>query len=117
MIRASIIGGSGYVGGQLLPLLLFHPAVEVAPVTFAPARPRPSRAAAPGARRGPPPPAGGCGGGVKGSPAGGGGRGRRSPPPPGAPGGGPPLPPARPPPHRRDRPGDRAPARPSIDHQ
>src|SRR5262245_61195412 len=33
MIRASIIGGSGYVGGELLRLLLFHPAVEVAQVT------------------------------------------------------------------------------------
>ncbi|MFL5803680.1 MAG: N-acetyl-gamma-glutamyl-phosphate reductase [Roseiflexaceae bacterium] len=33
MIRASIIGGSGYVGGELLRLLLFHPAVEVVQVT------------------------------------------------------------------------------------
>jgi LysW-gamma-L-alpha-aminoadipyl-6-phosphate/LysW-L-glutamyl-5-phosphate reductase len=32
-IRASIIGGSGYVGGELLRLLLFHPLVEVAQVT------------------------------------------------------------------------------------
>ena len=30
VIRVSIIGGSGYVGGELLRLLLFHPAVEVA---------------------------------------------------------------------------------------
>ncbi|HEX5691074.1 MAG TPA: N-acetyl-gamma-glutamyl-phosphate reductase [Roseiflexaceae bacterium] len=33
MIRASIIGGSGYVGGELLRLLLLHPNVEVAQVT------------------------------------------------------------------------------------
>src|SRR6185503_17054016 len=33
MLRVSIIGGSGYVGGELLRLLLFHPAVEVAHVT------------------------------------------------------------------------------------
>ncbi len=33
MIRVSIIGGSGYVGGELLRLLLLHPAVEVAQVT------------------------------------------------------------------------------------
>ncbi len=33
MVRVSIIGGSGYVGGELLRLLLFHPAVEVAQVT------------------------------------------------------------------------------------
>ena len=29
MIRASIIGGSGYTGGELLRLLLAHPEVEV----------------------------------------------------------------------------------------
>ena len=29
MIRASIVGGSGYVGGELLRLLLFHPSVSV----------------------------------------------------------------------------------------
>lgn len=33
MIRVSIIGGSGYVGGELLRLLLFHPQVELAQVT------------------------------------------------------------------------------------
>ncbi len=32
-IRASIVGASGYVGGELLRLLLFHPHVEVAQVT------------------------------------------------------------------------------------
>jgi len=32
-IRASIVGASGYVGGELLRLLLFHPNVEVAQVT------------------------------------------------------------------------------------
>lgn len=32
-LRASIIGGSGYTGGELLRLLLDHPAVEVAQVT------------------------------------------------------------------------------------
>ena len=33
MIRASIIGGSGYTGGELLRLLLGHPQVELAQVT------------------------------------------------------------------------------------
>lgn len=33
MIKASIIGGSGYVGGELLRLLLFHPKVKVVAVT------------------------------------------------------------------------------------
>lgn len=33
MIRASIVGGSGYAGGELLRLLLDHPEVEVAQVT------------------------------------------------------------------------------------
>lgn len=33
MIRASIIGGSGYAGGELLRLLLDHPEVEVAQAT------------------------------------------------------------------------------------
>ena len=33
MIRASILGGSGYGGGELLRLLLGHPEVEVAQVT------------------------------------------------------------------------------------
>jgi LysW-gamma-L-alpha-aminoadipyl-6-phosphate/LysW-L-glutamyl-5-phosphate reductase len=33
VVRVSIIGGSGYVGGELLRLLVFHPAVEVAQVT------------------------------------------------------------------------------------
>ena len=33
MIRASIVGGSGYAGGELLRLLLEHPSVEVAQVT------------------------------------------------------------------------------------
>jgi LysW-gamma-L-alpha-aminoadipyl-6-phosphate/LysW-L-glutamyl-5-phosphate reductase len=33
MITASIIGGSGYVGGELLRLLLDHPSVDVAQVT------------------------------------------------------------------------------------
>jgi N-acetyl-gamma-glutamyl-phosphate/LysW-gamma-L-alpha-aminoadipyl-6-phosphate reductase len=33
MIRAGIVGGSGYTGGELLRLLLAHPEVEVAQVT------------------------------------------------------------------------------------
>lgn len=33
MIRASIVGASGYAGGELLRLLLFHPEVEVAQIT------------------------------------------------------------------------------------
>ncbi len=33
MVKASIVGGSGYVGGELLRLLLGHPVVEVAQVT------------------------------------------------------------------------------------
>jgi N-acetyl-gamma-glutamyl-phosphate/LysW-gamma-L-alpha-aminoadipyl-6-phosphate reductase len=33
MLRISIVGGSGYVGGELLRLLLFHPRVQVAQVT------------------------------------------------------------------------------------
>jgi LysW-gamma-L-alpha-aminoadipyl-6-phosphate/LysW-L-glutamyl-5-phosphate reductase len=33
VIRACIIGGSGYTGGELLRLLLFHPQVEVTQVT------------------------------------------------------------------------------------
>jgi N-acetyl-gamma-glutamyl-phosphate/LysW-gamma-L-alpha-aminoadipyl-6-phosphate reductase len=33
MLRVSIVGGSGYVGGELLRLLLFHPHVQVAQVT------------------------------------------------------------------------------------
>ena len=33
MIKAVIIGGSGYVGGEPLRLLLFHPEVEVIGVT------------------------------------------------------------------------------------
>lgn len=33
MIRAGIIGGSGYTGGELLRLLLFHPHVEVTQIT------------------------------------------------------------------------------------
>lgn len=33
MIRASIVGGSGYAGGELLRLLLGHPQVEVGQVT------------------------------------------------------------------------------------
>lgn len=33
MLRVAIVGGSGYVGGELLRLLLFHPEVEVAQVT------------------------------------------------------------------------------------
>jgi LysW-gamma-L-alpha-aminoadipyl-6-phosphate/LysW-L-glutamyl-5-phosphate reductase len=33
MLKVSIIGGSGYVGGELLRLLLFHPEVQVAQVT------------------------------------------------------------------------------------
>lgn len=31
--KAAIIGGSGYVGGELLRLLLFHPSVEVTQIT------------------------------------------------------------------------------------
>lgn len=33
MIRAGIVGGSGYTGGELLRLLHFHPAVEVTQIT------------------------------------------------------------------------------------
>ncbi|MBZ0277180.1 MAG: N-acetyl-gamma-glutamyl-phosphate reductase, partial [Anaerolineae bacterium] len=33
MIRAAIVGGSGYTGGELLRLLHFHPQVEVAQIT------------------------------------------------------------------------------------
>lgn len=33
MIKAAIVGGSGYSGGELLRLLLFHPQVEVTQVT------------------------------------------------------------------------------------
>ena len=33
MIRVSIVGGSGYTGGELLRLLLMHPHVEVVQVT------------------------------------------------------------------------------------
>ena len=33
MIRVSIVGGSGYTGGELLRLFLFHPHVEIAQVT------------------------------------------------------------------------------------
>lgn len=33
MVKVGIIGGSGYVGGELLRLLLFHPEVEVTLVT------------------------------------------------------------------------------------
>ncbi len=33
MIRATVVGGSGYSGGELLRLLLFHPEVAVAQVT------------------------------------------------------------------------------------
>ena len=33
MIRASIVGASGYTGGELLRLLLFHPGVSVGQAT------------------------------------------------------------------------------------
>jgi len=33
MIRAGIVGGSGYTGGELLRLLLFHPSCEIVQVT------------------------------------------------------------------------------------
>lgn len=33
MVQASIVGGSGYVGGELLRLLLMHPLIEVGQVT------------------------------------------------------------------------------------
>ena len=33
MMKAAIVGGSGYAGGELLRLLLFHPEVEVVQVT------------------------------------------------------------------------------------
>jgi N-acetyl-gamma-glutamyl-phosphate/LysW-gamma-L-alpha-aminoadipyl-6-phosphate reductase len=33
VIRASIVGGSGYTGGDLLRILLFHPHIEIAQVT------------------------------------------------------------------------------------
>ena len=29
MIRASIVGASGYTGGDLLRILLFHPHIEI----------------------------------------------------------------------------------------
>lgn len=32
-IKVSIVGGSGYTGGELLRLLLFHPNVEINQVT------------------------------------------------------------------------------------
>ena len=32
MLKATIIGGSGYTGGELLRLLLFHPEIEVVQV-------------------------------------------------------------------------------------
>lgn len=34
-LKVSIVGGSGYVGGELLRLLLFHPSVQIAQVTSA----------------------------------------------------------------------------------
>jgi len=34
-IKVSIVGGSGYVGGELLRLLLFHPQVEIKQITSA----------------------------------------------------------------------------------
>ena len=33
MIRVSIVGGSGYTGGELLRLLLFHPKCKVQQIT------------------------------------------------------------------------------------
>ena len=33
MIKVSIVGGSGYTGGDLLRILLFHPRVEIQQVT------------------------------------------------------------------------------------
>ncbi|HEY0603087.1 MAG TPA: hypothetical protein VGD58_09260, partial [Herpetosiphonaceae bacterium] len=33
MIRVSIVGASGYVGGELLRLLLRHPQIEIAQAT------------------------------------------------------------------------------------
>ena len=33
MISASIIGGSGYTGGELLRLLLFHPNISIKQIT------------------------------------------------------------------------------------
>ena len=33
MIRAGIVGGSGYTGGELLRLLHFHPQVEISQIT------------------------------------------------------------------------------------
>jgi len=33
MIQATIIGGTGYTGGELLRILAFHPQVEVTQVT------------------------------------------------------------------------------------
>ena len=32
-IKVSIVGGSGYAGGELIRLLLFHPNVEIKQVT------------------------------------------------------------------------------------
>ena len=32
-IKVSIVGASGYTGGELLRLLLFHPAIEIKQVT------------------------------------------------------------------------------------
>lgn len=33
MIRAAVIGGAGYIGGELLRILISHPHVQVAAVT------------------------------------------------------------------------------------
>ena len=33
MVKAAIVGASGYAGGELLRLLLFHPEVEVTQIT------------------------------------------------------------------------------------
>jgi N-acetyl-gamma-glutamyl-phosphate/LysW-gamma-L-alpha-aminoadipyl-6-phosphate reductase len=32
-VRAAVVGGSGYIGGELVRLLLQHPAVELTQVT------------------------------------------------------------------------------------
>lgn len=49
-MRASVIGGSGYIGGELTRLLLQHPHVELAHVTSTRHRGRPLRVAHPNLR-------------------------------------------------------------------
>ncbi|MEM8534307.1 MAG: N-acetyl-gamma-glutamyl-phosphate reductase [Chloroflexota bacterium] len=51
MLRVAIIGGSGYVGGELLRLLLFHPTAEVTHVTSERLAGRPVASVHPNLRR------------------------------------------------------------------